>query len=375
MLLLEDVEVVVERVERRLRRGVGELDRLEHLGLDLLADRGEVVVGDRAGLDQPPGEDLDRVAALPLLDLVLVAVDLGIGGRVAAVAIGERLDERRPPVAAGDLEVVGDALADRDDVLAVDPLAGDAEPLGLVREVGDRGVTLDRGAHPVEVVLDEEDDRQAPERRQVHRLAEVAGVRGSVAEHADGDVVGALVVGGEREAGGDREVAADDPVAAHEATVAVEDVHRPAAAAGGAVLAAEQLRHHVLRVGPARNRVSVGAVGADQVVVGGHHRRRPDDRRLLADREVEEAAGLGPLVLTTRLLLEAADQRHLPEQLPRRLAIGKLAAPRAVQDARRGPDLARLLLIGHSRSHYPSAFAASARGERPLPHPSALQSA
>ena len=127
-------------------------------------------------------------------------------------------------------------------------------------------MALDRGAHPVEVVLEDEDDRQPPERRQVHRLAEVAGVRGAVAEHADGDVVGALVVGGEREPGGERQVAADDPVAAHEPALAVEDVHRAAAPARGPVDAAEELGHHVLGVGAAGDRVPVGAVGADQVV-------------------------------------------------------------------------------------------------------------
>ena len=78
----------------------------------------------------------------------------------------------------------------------------------------------------------------------------------------------------------------------------------------GAVHAAEELGHHALRVGAARDRVAVGAVGADQVVVVAHHRGGADDRRLLADRQVEEAAGLGLLVLAPRLLLEAADQRH-----------------------------------------------------------------
>ena len=192
---------------------------------------------------------------------------------------------------------------------------GIAVALRLLREVGLGRVALDRGAHPVEVVLDQEEDRQPPERRQVHRLAEVAGVGGAVAEHADGDRVFALVLGGEREAGRDRQVAADDPVAAHEAALGVEDVHRAAAPAAGPVDPAEELRHHPLGVGAAGDRVAVGAVGADQVVLLAHRRGGADDRRLLADREVQEAAGLRPLVLAPRLLLEAADQRHPREQL------------------------------------------------------------
>ena len=220
-------------------------------------------------------------------------------------------------------------LAHREHVHAVGPDAGDAHALGLLGEVGDRGVAVDGCAHPVEVVLQDEDHGQAPERCQVHRLAEVPRVRRAVAEHADGDVVGALVVGAQREPGRQREVAADDAVAAHEPALAVEDVHRPAAAARGAVDAAEELGHHVLGVGATGDRVPVGAVGADQVVALGHRRGGADDRRLLADRQVQEAAGLRALVLAPGLLLEPPDERHRLEQLERGLGIGQRPGPGA----------------------------------------------
>src|SRR5680860_862839 len=152
----------------------------------------------------------------------------------------------------------------------------------------------------------------------------VAGVGGAVAEHADGDRVLALVLGGEGQAGGDRQVAADDPVAAHEALLAVEDVHRAAAAAAGPVDAAEELRHHPLRLGAAGDRVAVRAVGADQVVLVAHYRGGADDRRLLADPEVQEAARFGPLVLPPGLLLEAADQGHPREQLVTGAGVGEI---------------------------------------------------
>ena len=79
----------------------------------------------------------------------------------------------------------------------------------------------------------------------------------------------------------------------------------------------------MLGVGAAGDRVTVGPVGPDQIVGRLHRRGRADDRRLLADREVKEAAGLGALVLTPRLLLEATDQRHRLEQLDRGLGIGQ----------------------------------------------------
>ena len=68
---------------------------------------------------EPVGEDLDRVLLAPLLDLLLGPVDLGVGGRVAAEAVGERLDHRRPALLAGDPDVLGDRLAHRQHVHAV----------------------------------------------------------------------------------------------------------------------------------------------------------------------------------------------------------------------------------------------------------------
>ncbi len=123
-----------------------------------------------------------------------------------------------------------------------------------------------RGAHAELVVGDHEHHRQLPQRREVERLAERALVGGAVAERAQRDLVGALVVARQRDAGGDRQVAADDPVAAHEAAREVEHVHRAAAPARAAVDAPEQLGHHVLGRRAAHERVAVRAVGGDQVV-------------------------------------------------------------------------------------------------------------
>jgi hypothetical protein len=144
---------------------------------------------------------------------------------VTAIAVGEGLDQGRLAVLARQPNVLGDDLADREHIHPVDAHAGDAHALGLVGEVGHRGVPFERGSHPVEVVLNQEDHRQAPKSRQIHRLAEVAGVGGAVTEHADGHLVGAAVIGGEGQAGSQRQVAADDSVAAHEAVLEVEDVH------------------------------------------------------------------------------------------------------------------------------------------------------
>ena len=91
-----------------------------------------------------------------------------------------------------------------------------------------------------------------------------------------------------------------------------------------AVDAAEQLGHHVVRGRAAHERVAVRAVGRDQVVVVAHRPRRPDDRRLLADREVQEAADLRLGVHLAGALLEAADQRHRRQPLARDGGLGQL---------------------------------------------------
>ena len=213
------------------------------------------------------------------------------------------------------------------------------------------GVALERGAHAELVVGDHEDHRQPPQRGEVERLAERALVGGAVAEDADRDLVAAEVVGGEPHAGGERQVAADDPVAAHEAPLEVEHVHRAAAAVRHAVLAPEQLRHHAVGIGAARERVPVRAVGRDQVVVVAHRAHGADDRRLLADRQVQEAADLGLGVHLARALLEVADEHHRPQPLPRRVRVRKLAWGVG----------ARLCDVGHGLRHV-SASAPQAPG-------------
>ena len=230
-LVAEHVHVVVERLERRRGALVRELHRLVD-DLDRLAVQFlEALLVQVAGLLQELRVGLDRVALAPLLHLLLGPVDLGVGRGVAAEAVGERLDQRGLAILARHAQVLGDALAHRQHVHAVDPLAGHAEALGLRREVRHGGVARQRRAHPVLVVDDQEHDRQLPQRGEVHGLAERALVGGAVAEHAHRHGVLALVVGGERHAGGQRQVAADDPVAAQEAPLQVEQVHRAAAAA------------------------------------------------------------------------------------------------------------------------------------------------
>ena len=100
----------------------------------------------------------------------------------------------------------------------------------------------------------------------------------------------------------------------------------------------------LLRVRAARQRVAVRAVGRDQVVLVAHRADGADDRRLLADREVQEAADLRLRVHLARALLEAADEHHRLQPLARGVGLRQLAL--------RGR---RLLLphVGHRRGTLP----------------------
>ena len=93
-------------------------------------------------------------------------------------------------------------------------------------------------------------------------------------------------------------------------------MHRAAAAPRAPVLAAEELRHHGVRVGTPRQRLAVLAVGGEQVIALAHRVDRAHDRRLLADAQVEEAADLRLGVHLAGALLEAADEHHLLEDRP-----------------------------------------------------------
>ena len=93
----------------------------------------------------------------------------------------------------------------------------------------------------------------------------------------------------------------------------VGEVHRAADALAEAVLAAVDLGHHRLRVGAARQRIAVAAVGREELVVGAERGHRPDDRRLGAVREMRVTADHTRMLDEGALdpLLELPDAEHL----------------------------------------------------------------
>ena len=175
-------------------------------GLDF-RERGRV--GD-AGLDQLALEPLDRVDRPPgrlfLARPILVA---RVGEGVAVVAVGARLDENRAVPLAADRRGPLDRITDSQDVHAVDGLGVHVvlgEAGGAAGQVVDaHHLFVGPMGHPVVVVDDQVDDRQAGRllpgqvvrplllRGPVERLEDdPVGVRAVAGEAAD-DLVGAAV--------------------------------------------------------------------------------------------------------------------------------------------------------------------------------------
>ena len=200
-----------EAVDRRRRVGLGEGDGGLDLGLGFGLHRVEALGGDAARFEQLAGPR-QRILVAVRLDLVLGAVgEPGVGDRVAAVAVGDRLEHRRAALLAGLVQQSRGGRLDLLEVVAVDPLALHPVGAGALEEVGLGGGAVDARPHPVEVVDHQEDDRQVPDRGQVQRLVPGAHVDGAVAELTEDRLLGAAADQRERHPGRDRHLAADDP--------------------------------------------------------------------------------------------------------------------------------------------------------------------
>ena len=167
-----------------------------------------------------------------------------------------------------------------------------------------------RGELGVAVVLAEEDHRQLPDGGEVQRLVEGALRRRAVAEEGHRHAAVGPQLRRRRRPHRDRQARGHDAVGAEDPELRVGDVHGAAAAAVGALVLAHQLGEHPGRVQALGQAVAVAAVGRGDDVGGPKRPARADGRRLLPDREVDEAGDLAVAVERGHPLLEAADQQH-----------------------------------------------------------------
>ena len=262
------------------------------------------------------------IARLPGGDLLVRSVLAGVGSRVAAVAVGQGLDERRPLAGTGARDRRRRDVVDRLDVVAVDDDRLQAVGARPVRGgPGDRRDRADRRVLHVLVVLAHEDDRGLPDDGHVERLVERSDVRRAVAEEADRDLAALAVLGGPRRAERDRQVGTDDGVRAQDAVLDAGQVHRPALATEEAGATAEQFGEDRGERHAAGDVVVVPAVRAQRVVVVAHRPREPGGDRFLTDPQVGGAPNEALEEEFLRADLEQPAALHRPVQAEAGLAI------------------------------------------------------
>ena len=282
----------------------------------LLVERPELLVRQ----PETRAKTRDRIVLGRVVAVVLRPVHLRVADVVAVHAVRADVEEDGAVPVARVLECIECGLVHRLDVLAVDlPRPHVVGERALAHVVPHRRVLpAGRRLRPV-VVLADEDGLRAPELRQVERLVEGADVGRPVAEERDGDP--RLVTQPECEPrtrdGG--QAAADHGVRAVVAALDVVEMHRAAVAVRAAFDLPVELRHHVVRVRPAGQGMTVRAMGRSEDVALLHRLAHPDRRRLLPDRHVQESRQLAGTEALLHPLLEAADEQHLPQELAQRL--------------------------------------------------------
>jgi len=299
-----------------LRARFGEVDAVLDDLLDLVVHRRDLRRRDLARLLHARTMQRDGVALEVLLQLLLGAVRAAhrVGHGVTHEAVGAHLEQRGHTLLAGMLDGGGRRLAHGEHVLPVDHVTRHVVRRAALVDVVDGRRALERGAHAVAVVLDDEDAGQLPERGHVERLVEGPGVHHRLAHEAGDDLVAAAVLDGEAHAGRDGHMATDDAVPAEEAELLVEHVHRAALAARAAILPPEQLRHDGARCHAPRERLPMIPIGRDDVVVGTEQRDDAGGDGFLPDVQVAEAADATDGIHLGAALLEAALQQHGVEQ-------------------------------------------------------------
>ena len=230
-------------------------------------------------------------------------------------AIGAHFEQRGVLVLACAFDGLTDSLAHSEDVLPVALAARHVVGGAPLEDVVNGRRPLERGAHAVAIILDDEHAGQLPERGHVQRFVKRAGVHDGLAHEAHNHLIATAILDRETDTGRERYVSAHDAVPTKEVRVGVEHVHRTTLATRASILPTEQLGHYAARRDAARERLAVIAIGGDDVIIGAQHAERAGAHCFLPDIEVTEAAHLAQRVGFGRALLEAALQEHGMQEL------------------------------------------------------------
>src|SRR5262249_44257311 len=239
------------------------IDRGAHLSVDAL----HFVLAHQPAFEHAAANLLDGIVILAhLLHLFARAVFGGIRHRVAAITIGQHLQNVGAIAIAHPLEHPIGSGSHGAHIHAVDLFAGNVEGTAALGEVGGGRRALDGRPHGVLVVLDDEHHRQLPQLGHVEAFVHLALIGGAVAEERHAHIAGVSIAVGKGYADPERNIGADNAVSTVEALLFGEHVHRAALALRVAVGAAGELRHDPLGIHAARQHVTVVAVGGDHLI-------------------------------------------------------------------------------------------------------------
>lgn len=295
--------------QRRIgrRRGACFGDGVADCGLDrridILTLRSQAIVIEqvsaaRHGIRLEPSRVHIGVAVARLITFVVPVPAVGVG-----------FDEKRAFAGAQAGDEVSCGRGHRENIVAVDRRALESVAMRSL-DHGHSMLGSRFGELCVMVVLAEEQNRQAPEAGEVHRLVECARRDRAVAEERHHHVVTAAQPHRLRDAGRDRQARPDDAVRAEDSAADIRDMHRAAEPATGAGGPTHQLREHPHRVGAFRKAVPVTAVRRDDAIGNAQRPGRADRSRFLPERDVHEARHFAIAIQLRRALFESPNNEH-----------------------------------------------------------------
>ena len=173
-----------------------------------------------------------------------------------------------------------------------------------------------RRIHRISVVLADKHNRQLAQRREVDALEEHALFGGGLAEKHRRHTVALLLGRGKRHTDGHRKASAHNRRAAEHIHAEINQVHRPALAAGAPGRLAVYLGEHCFEVTALGQVVGMAAMRAERVVARLQRGAGADRRRFLPDAEVDRAAHFLLAVPRGNCFFDGADPHQLPQGCP-----------------------------------------------------------
>src|SRR5580704_17922190 len=162
----------------------------------------------------------------------------------------------------------------------------------------------------VQIVLTNVNDREFPERGEIHYFIDNSLAESSLTEEADGNLSRFEMLRGKRRSRGDAGAASNDRVGSEIAGFWIGNMHGAAFAFAVAGFFTEKFCEHAIWRSALCDAVSVSAMRAGDVIVGAKRFTNADGHGFLADVKMGEAGHQGTHVEFIDLFLKQANHLH-----------------------------------------------------------------